>query len=212
MRKQRILLKYRVDLTFIRRQRCDVFSVKKTLPDFGSINPPMTRSVVVFTAAGRPQKRYKLLVVDIEIETVQNGLAIENQLQCLSTIQLHYYPYGLHPLCGIFPGNGPGQCQLCRPAKGLLHCSYPRLSGKIGLAATATHTITKFGTVKLRRVFRCILKHTNVLYRFVHILSIVFRKKFTNYLYISAYSALSEIIHLICSYFLSFSHFFFDFL
>ena len=31
----------------------------------------------IFTAAGRPQKRYKLLVVDIEIEPVQNGLAIE---------------------------------------------------------------------------------------------------------------------------------------
>ena len=77
VREQRVFLEHRVHRPFIRRHACDVLSFEQ---DFAGVRFQKARDQAKgrgFTAAGRAQQRDKFLIVDIEVQSVQNPLAVK---------------------------------------------------------------------------------------------------------------------------------------
>ncbi len=85
---------------------------KKTLPDFGVINPAITRKDGCFAAAGRAKERNKLLIVDVKGKFVQDSFPVKNRRQCLSVIQFHSFllasPFAeFSPTSGLLDAGSP---------------------------------------------------------------------------------------------------------
>ena len=75
--EQRITLKHRIDLPFIRRHVVDALTVEINVTLIGRFESSDDTQRGRFSASGRAQKRDKLLVMDFQTHVVQNGLSVK---------------------------------------------------------------------------------------------------------------------------------------
>ena len=71
MRKQRVLLKHRVDVTFVGRQSSDILSLKNHTPLIGHDKSADHTQRCGLPASGRSQQSHKLIFTDIDAQIIQ---------------------------------------------------------------------------------------------------------------------------------------------
>ena len=76
VREQRITLKYRIDLTLMRWQIVDSFSIKKDIPIMRRQKPANNAKRRCLAAARRAKQSNELLIADLKVQIIQNLFAV----------------------------------------------------------------------------------------------------------------------------------------
>ena len=76
MRKQGVLLEYRIDLPFVRGQMRDVLPLKQHLAGIRRFKAAQNSECRCLAAAGRTEQRDKLVFFDLEVKLIEHQLSV----------------------------------------------------------------------------------------------------------------------------------------
>ena len=119
MREQRIALEYRVDVSLVRWNTVDLFAVEVDIAG-GRFNKTSDNSQSCCLATtGWTQEGHKLLIVDVQVDSLENPLTVKFHDDVLEADQNVVFHLLCIPLCGFQFNTGPA-VPFHRPAYPLL--------------------------------------------------------------------------------------------